>query len=45
MTTSAYRVARTSGCLKTVFAVAVAMNLAEALRDPDGVAWTAARAW
>lgn len=44
MTTDGCRVARAAGCLKTAFVVAVAMNLAEALRDPGGVVWTAARA-
>jgi hypothetical protein len=44
METGAYRVARAAGCLKAAFAVAVGMNLAKALWDPDGVVWTAARA-
>ncbi|MEU3484230.1 hypothetical protein [Streptomyces massasporeus] len=44
MTTGAYRVARAAGCLKATFAVAVGMNLAEALWDPAGVGWRAARA-
>ncbi|MFD8232709.1 hypothetical protein ACFV20_12590 [Streptomyces sp. NPDC059696] len=43
METDAYRAARAAACLKTAFAVAVAMNLAEALWDPDGAVWTAAR--
>ncbi|MFJ8590854.1 hypothetical protein [Streptomyces sp. NPDC093598] len=43
MTTGAYRVARAAGCLKAAFAVAVAMNLAEAVWDPGGVVWRAAR--
>ncbi|MFF7893618.1 hypothetical protein ACFZDI_17300 [Streptomyces sp. NPDC007907] len=44
MDTGAYRAARAGDCLKAAFAVAVAMNLAEALWEPDGVLWTAARA-
>ncbi|MFF7866029.1 hypothetical protein ACFZCT_06140 [Streptomyces qaidamensis] len=43
MTTGAYRVARAAGFLKAAFTVAVGMNLAEALWDPSGLAWTAAR--
>lgn len=43
MTTGAHRVARAAGCVKAAFAVAVGMNLAEAVRDPDGVVWRAAR--
>lgn len=43
MTTGAYRVARAAGFLKAAFAVAVGMNLAEAVWDPRGLAWTAVR--
>ncbi|MFF5309364.1 hypothetical protein [Streptomyces massasporeus] len=43
MTTGAYRVARAAGCLKVTFAVAVGMNLAEAVWDPGGAGWRAAR--
>ncbi|MER7896944.1 hypothetical protein ABTX62_12700 [Streptomyces sp. NPDC096046] len=43
MTTGAHRVARAAGCLKAAFVVAVAMNPTEAVRDPDGLAWRAAR--
>ncbi|MBB4714991.1 hypothetical protein ACIQNT_15155 [Streptomyces luteogriseus] len=44
MTTDAYRVARAAGCLEATFAVAVGMNLAEAVWDPGGAGWRAARA-
>ncbi|GGV62813.1 hypothetical protein ABZ178_05680 [Streptomyces massasporeus] len=44
MTTGAYRVARAAGCLKATFAVAVGMNLVEAVWDPGGIAWRVARA-
>lgn len=44
METGAYRVARAAGCLKAAFAVAVGMNLAEAVWDPGGIAWRVARA-
>ncbi|MGI5369762.1 hypothetical protein C9J60_10345 [Streptomyces sp. A244] len=43
MTTEAYRVARAATRLKAAFAVAVGMNLVEALWDPGGLVWTAAR--
>jgi hypothetical protein len=43
MTTEAYRVARAAAWLKAAFAVAVGMNLVEALWDPSGLVWTAAR--
>lgn len=43
MTTGAYGVARAAGFLKAAFSVAVGMNLAEAVWDPSGLAWTAAR--
>ncbi|MFJ5993638.1 hypothetical protein [Streptomyces sp. NPDC092370] len=35
--------ARATACLKAAFTVAVGMNLAEALWDPGGIAWRAAR--
>lgn len=34
---------RAARCLGTTFTVAVTLNLIEAVRDPDGAAWTAAR--
>ncbi|MFI9750105.1 hypothetical protein [Streptomyces collinus] len=43
MTTGAYRVVRAAGFLKAGFAVAVGMNLAEAVWDPRGLTWTAVR--
>ncbi|MEU3886273.1 hypothetical protein [Streptomyces sp. NPDC029041] len=43
METGTYRAARAAGCLKAAFASALAMNLAEALRDPEGVVRVAAR--
>ncbi|MFJ4278892.1 hypothetical protein [Streptomyces massasporeus] len=44
MDTGAYRVARAADRLRAAFAVAVGMNLAEALWDPDGTVWRLARA-
>ncbi|MFJ4537502.1 hypothetical protein ACIP39_16255 [Streptomyces tibetensis] len=43
MEIDAYRVARAADCLKAAFAVAVGMNLAEAVRDPNGTVWRVAR--
>ncbi|MFD5336062.1 hypothetical protein [Streptomyces hawaiiensis] len=43
MTTGAHRVARAAGRLKAAFTVAVGMNLAEAVWDPGGMVWAAAR--
>jgi hypothetical protein len=39
----ACRVARAAACLKAAFAVAAGMNLVEAVGDPGGTAWWAAR--
>ncbi|MGR4850112.1 hypothetical protein [Streptomyces sp. LARHCF252] len=40
----AYRVAAAATRLKAAFAVAVGMNLVEAVWDPGGIAWLVARA-
>ncbi|GAP50022.1 hypothetical protein [Streptomyces azureus] len=40
----AYRVASAATRLKAAFAVAVGMNLVEAVWDPGGIAWLVARA-